>query len=377
MGVARISRRDVLRLTASGLAITVLPIGLAVGRKAGAQGVVGGEVSYIGWEGEDFKALLAPQFEARGIKLKSQYITNMGDLAAKFAAGSGQDIDLIDFSSNGTARVLSSGVPLAPLDIEKIPNRAGLTPFFANDPQKNMVNDKGEIIGIPIAWGAVGLTYDKTKVSDLASWNDVFLSKYSKRIAVVDDASNVFSIVSNILGFSPNTLDESMFDKVKEYASRLVKQAKVITPSFGDMANLIVSGEIDIGWGGYNVLNVIAAEAGNPNVVTTSPPESKVGFIEIWGLSSESDNPDSVYALLNDILDAEINAAAAESLSLNPTVGEAFKYLKGEKDPAFEPQNQESFFGTLTLTQDPPQTSDKGYVTFAQFVQAWGEIKAI
>ena len=370
------TRRDILRFTSAGLMVAAAPIGFLRNGEARAADEVGGDVSYIGWEGEDFKTILGPRYAARKINLKSQYITNMGDLAAKFAAGGGQDIDLIDFSSNGTARVLSSGVPLAPLDLGKIPNRKGLTPFFADDPQRNMMNADGDVIGVPIAWGAVGLTYDKTKVADIKSWDDVLLPKYQKRIAVVDDASNVFSIVAAILGFRPDRLDEDQFSKVKDYAKRLVQQSKVITPSFGDMANLLVSGEIDIGWGGYNVLNVIAAQAGNPNVVTTSPSEVRCGFIEIWGLSSNSDNPEAVYALLNDILDPEINAAASESLALLPTVGEAFQHLKGQRDPSVEPENQAAFFKTMVLTQDPPQSSDEGFVTFEMFMQAWAEIKA-
>jgi putative spermidine/putrescine transport system substrate-binding protein len=369
------SRREMLKLAAAGLGVTVAPVGfMGAGRAHAAE--VGGDVYYIGWEGEDFKSILGPIYEARKINLKSQYITNNGDLAAKFSAGGGQEIDLIDFSSNSTARVLSAGVPLAPLDLTKLPNRKGLTPFFVDDPQQNMMNANGEVIGIPIAWGAVGLTYDKTKVSGLNSWSDVLDPKFEKRIAVVDDASNVFSIVSAILGFRPDKLDEAKFEQVKDYARKLVKQSKVVTPSFGDMANLLVSGEIDIGWGGYNVLNVIAAQAGNANVVTTSPSEVRCGFIEIWGLSSMSDNAESVYALLNDILDPATNAAAAESLALLPTVGEAFQHLKGERDTAVEPANQEAFFKTMVLTQDPPQFSDEGTVTFDMFMQAWAEIKA-
>jgi spermidine/putrescine-binding protein len=103
------SRREMLKLAAAGLAVTVAPIGfMGAGRAHAAE--VGGDVYYIGWEGEDFKSILGPVYEARKINLKSQYITNNGDLAAKFAAGGGQEIDLIDFSSNSTARVLSAGV---------------------------------------------------------------------------------------------------------------------------------------------------------------------------------------------------------------------------------------------------------------------------
>lgn len=368
-----ISRRTFIRNGSLGVAALALPSVLA-GSAWAADGV-GGTVNYLGWEGEDFKKPLAGRLAAHKLKFKSTYMASMGDLASKFAAGGGKGIDLLDYSSNGTARLVSARVPFAALDLSKIPNRKGLTPFFRDDPQKNFVNADGDVIGIPIAWGAMGMTYNSKKVAAPGAWADLLQPKFKNKLTILDDPSTTFGIASAILGLKPDKLDERQFEQVKAYLAKIVGQAKQITPSFGDMANLLASGEIDVGWGGYAAVNGFAAAAGNKNIKTSSPQKGRCGFVEIWGLSEKADNPDSVYALMNDVLDPKINAACADAIVCAPTVGAAFKHIDKATAAAYPLAKQTAFLKTFVLTQDPLLSSGK-YATYGDFTDAWTEIKS-
>src|SRR4051794_27198383 len=139
----------------------------------GGGGTVGGTLNYLGWQAEDYQQLLAPWKKKNGVTIHSSFIGNMSDIAAKYAAGGGGEYDIICMSSNGTSRLLGSGVPFAPLDLKQIPNYNGLIEFFKTDPLKTFQNEAGDVVAVPVTWGAVGINYDKTKTPAPKKWTDL------------------------------------------------------------------------------------------------------------------------------------------------------------------------------------------------------------
>ena len=130
------------------------------GGGGGGGGTVGGTLNYLGWQAEDYQELLAPWKKKNGVTIHPQFIGNMSDIAAKYAAGGGGEYDIINFSSNGTSRLLGSGVPFMALDLKQLPNYDGLIDFFKKDPLNTFKNETGEVVAVPVTWGAIGINYD-------------------------------------------------------------------------------------------------------------------------------------------------------------------------------------------------------------------------
>jgi spermidine/putrescine-binding protein len=170
------TRRRLLKSAAGVSAMALTPAFLAAcggggggsttaagGGGGGATGSVGGTLNYLGWQAEDYQELLAPWKKKNGVTINATFIGNMSDIAAKYAAGGGGEYDIINMSSNGTSRLLGSGVPFMPLDLEQIPNYEGLIGFFKKDPDNTFKNENGDVVAVPTTWGAIGINYDTTK----------------------------------------------------------------------------------------------------------------------------------------------------------------------------------------------------------------------
>jgi spermidine/putrescine-binding protein len=343
----------------------------------GGAGTVGGALNYLGWQGDDYKSLLAPWRKRYGVTIHSTYISDMSDVAAKYAAGGGGEYDIISFSSNGTSRLLGSGVPFVPLDLKQLPNYNGLIEFFKNDPDKTFTNEEGEIVAIPTTWGAIGVSYDKTKLGAPKKWEDLLQPEYKDQITIIDDPSTAIGTAAGILGIPTTEMTKDQLEEVKEWLAQFVSQAKSFATSFGDMATQLAQGEVLAGMFGYSAINAFAAEAGNPNIVTQFEfPEGSASFAETYGIPEDGSNPATAYSMINELLAPKNNAEEANAFLNAPAVEKALPLLNDTVKGLFPKTTPEieKFLENAPMVQDAPAQSDE-FVTFGEVTQAWTEVK--
>jgi spermidine/putrescine-binding protein len=337
---------------------------------------VGGTLRYLGWQGEDFQELLAPWMRRNGVTIEPSFIDNMSGIAAKYAAGGGSEFDIINFSSNGTQRLLGSGVPFMPLDLERVPNFAGVQKFFQDN--ESLQNEDGEIVAIPTAWGALGVSYDSKAVSAPAAWGDLLEPEFKGKITVIDDPSTAFGLAAPILGYNGGEMTQDQFGEVRGYLEKVVAQAKKLTPSFGDMATLLASGEVIAAWGGYSSIDAFAAEAGNSDIRTQIElSDGSASFTECYAIPEDGQNAATAYAMIDALLEPKSNAAVANAMILAPTVDAAWPRVEPTIEQLFPKGTAaiESFLAKAPLVLDPPAQSTE-FVNFGEITQAWTEIKA-
>ena len=347
------------------------------GGEGGGGGTVGGTLNYLGWQAEDYQELLAPWKKKYGVTIHSSFIGNMSDIAAKYAAGGGGEYDIICMSSNGTSRLLGSGVPFMPLDLGKLPNFDGLIDFFKRDPLNTFKNEAGDVVAVPVTWGAVGINYDKTKTSAPKKWTDLLKPEFKDQITIIDDPSTVIGTSGAILGFTPNEMTKDELEETQEWLAQFVAQAKSFSPSFGDMATQLAQGEVLAGMFGLTSDNAFAAEAGNPNIVTALEfPEGSASFTECYCIPEDGSNPDTAYSMINELLTPENNAEAANLVVLGPAVEKALPLVNSTVKPLFPKTTAkiEQFLEAAPMVQDAPAQSDE-FVTFGEVTQAWTEVK--
>lgn len=388
-----LSRRRLLKGAAGVAAIGVMPGVLAAcGSDSGttsssattaggstaaeSTGTVGGSLDYFGWEGVDLPEVLAPWKKDNGVDVHSSYIGGLKDIPAKYAGGGANGFDILGASSNGVPLMLESGVPLMPLDKSQLPNLAGMNPFFRDS--KALQNENGELVAVPFSWGVMGISYDSTKISEPKSWNDMLDPSLKNKITILDDAFTVFGTAAPTLGLQFEAMTQEDFEKVKSYIAEVLTQVRTISPSFGDMANVLASGEVVAGWCGYTSINAFAEEAGNPNIRTAiKMPEGSASFAEIYCIPETGQNPDTAYSMINEVLDPTINAEAADALVLAPTIDASWSKVNSTIKGLFPKSASErtAVLEKAPLVVNPPLQSTE-YVTFAELEQAWLELKS-
>jgi len=343
----------------------------------GGAGTVGGTLNYLGWQAEDYQELLAPWKKKNGVTIKSTFIGNMSDIAAKYAAGGGGEYDIINMSSNGTSRLLGSGVPFMPLDLKQLPNYDGLIEFFKKDPLNTFKNEEGAVVAVPITWGAIGINFDSTKTEPPEKWTDLLAPKYKGQITILDDPSTAIGTAGAILGFTTNEMTKEQLEEVKKWLSQFVKQAKSFSPSFGDMSTQLAQGEVLAGMLGMTSDNAFAAEAGNKNIQTVFEfPEGSASFTECYCIPEDGSNPATAYSMINELLEPKNNAEAANIVVLGPAVEKALPLVNSTVKPLFPKTTPEieKFLESAPMVQDAPAQSDE-FVTFGEVTQAWTEVK--
>jgi spermidine/putrescine transport system substrate-binding protein len=336
-----------------------------------------GPVDYLSWEGYDVPVESMEAWKKEnGVELRATYIGNHDDIQAKIKAGGAEGADLITYYQGYKPLYTELGI-LHPIDEEKIPNLAGLFPFWTTDIQDKQffVDSDGTRTGVPWTFGAIGITYDSTAIDELGSWYDLLDPSLTGKIAVVDDPVGSFTLASHVLGFDPGAVTQDQLKEVEDLLRKMVAQSKGVSPSFGDMTTLLVSGDAVACWQGWAAMNKFAVDAGKDTVKTNVPTEGSFTFADAYAIPSTVDNVDTAHAWINQVLDPQTNAEAAEYLVAGVTVEAALPLLDEATAALYDYADVESFFEKAPLYNNPPVESDE-YVTISQWQEKWQEIKA-
>ncbi len=347
------------------------------GTTAGPTGTVGGTVNYFGYQGGDFLEQLKPFTQKNGINLKSSYLSTATEIPAKFAAGGNPGYDVIQFTTAEIPFMETSGVDLQPLDTSQISNWGNLEPFLGYVGSQNFSNAAGDIVCLPTDWGALGITYDKTKMKTPTSWEQLTEPALAGKITTLDDPGSNFALTAEILGFNSAEMTKDQLDEASEYLKAILANCKSVAPSYGDIANLLATGEVEAAYASWSAVGAFAAEAGNKNIVTTVDlKEGTVAFAEGWYIPKGAENTATIYALMSELLDPKVNAEAASSVFCASVVkgGEAMQPKEVSSLYPSESEWQE-FFGKNPLAVNPPAASDE-VVTYGEMIDRWTQIKS-
>jgi spermidine/putrescine transport system substrate-binding protein len=338
---------------------------------------IGGTINFLGFQGSDLKGPLKQFYKENNIQLKSNYIGTMSDIAAKFAGGGGNEIDIVEYSTSGNVRLQQSGVDLQPLDLSRIPNWKYVEDFVNLTGKSNYSNEGGEIVSVPYAWGALGITYDSSAIAEPKSWKELRDPKYKGKLTLVDDPSTNYDLAAEVLGFSAAEMSQEQLEQVNEFMKEILVNAREVSPTFGDMANLIGAGEVEVIFGGWSAINTFAAEAGNPNVKTNLKPEEGGGvFVEQYGIAANSSKTDTVYAIMNEVIQPKVDANAAASVLESSVAEGSQRYQPRAVVDLYVPESDyESYFKTSAVSLDAPAISNE-FVTFGEVTEAWTQVKA-
>jgi spermidine/putrescine transport system substrate-binding protein len=295
----KFGRRSVLQ------ALGVAAVGISFGGLAGCSKPDSGETTLA-----DFKG-------ASGIDANMTMFASNDELFAKLRAGNaGYDVIV---PANDFVERMAAADMLVPLDHSLIPNFKNVAPEYTD-----VAYDPGRKYSMPYTWLTPGIAYRKSKVKSVPdSWKVLFDSdEYKGRIAVLNEAGDMFRLYGKYLGKSVNGLTK---EDVATIEALMIKQKPFIKAYHEDNGqDLLLKGEVDL------VLE------SNGDIAQIMTEDDDIGFVlPKEGSQLNSDNlcipkgaphPKNAHAFINYLLDAEAGKKITETI-LYPTPNAAAKAL--------------------------------------------------
>jgi putrescine transport system substrate-binding protein len=285
-----------------------------------------------------------------GIKVSVSNYGSNEELDSKLAPGN-SGYDIVVPSASSYERQIRSGY-YRKLDKALLPNLANMDPELQ---QRLAMHDPGNDYAVLHMWGSTGIGYNSKMVhaalpsAPLDSWRLVFDPSVAKNlkkcgIAVLDSATEMFSMALTALGKDPNSqvaadlnaAADSMM-KIRPYI-RYIDTQRMIS----DLAN----GEIcvAVGYSG-DILQARDRAAENKTgqqIVYAIPKEGSIIWFDSYLIPKDAPHPNNAHLFINYMLRPEVIAAVSNAVNYANGNLNAAKFLKPQvrNDPGVYPPHE-------------------------------------
>jgi spermidine/putrescine transport system substrate-binding protein len=312
--------------------------------------------------------------DAHGVTMSSTYIGDHSEIQAKLTSAQTVGYDLITYYQGYYDLYRNELKIIQSIDRTKVPNFEKLYPLFRT--KEFWVDKESKLWGVPFTWGAEGCNYNADKTSAPKSWQDLLKPEFKGKLGMVDDMNGAVIIAGRILGFGdqlPNVTKDQL-QQIKNLLLQFKTQARGIAPSFGDLTDLLVSGEVIVTYPGWAAVNVWAADRG-ANIQHTIPDEGGFAFIDALAIPAKTDNLETVTQWINEAISPKVQACQAAALAAGVVNPEAVPLLDAKTAALYDYSKIDDVFKKAPVYSLPPRESDQ-YATYDQWLSMWEEVKA-
>ena len=258
-----------------------------------------------------------------GIKVSVSNYGSVEELDSKLAPGN-SGYDIVVPSASAYERQIRSGY-YQKLDKSKLPNLVNMDPEIQ---QRLAMHDPNNDYAVLHMWGTTGIGYNTAKVkaaapdAPLGSWKLVFDPAVAKKlqkcgIAVLDSATEMFSMALDAIGKDPNSQVAADLEagadalmKVRPFI-RYIDTQRMIS----DLAN----GEICVAIG-YSGDILQARDRADENetgqqIAYFIPKEGSIMWFDSYLIPKDAPHPDNAHAFINYMLKPEVIAAVTNTVN--------------------------------------------------------------
>jgi spermidine/putrescine-binding protein len=342
---------------------------------SGGNGQIGGPIDFLSWEGYDLPGETKEWRKQNGVKMRSTYIGSHDDIQARLKSGSGVEYDLITYYQ-GFYDLYRKLDILTPVDTAHVPNMQNMYPFFrSGDTSDRFWRVDGQQWGVPFTWGTIACNYRADKVDAPKSWYDLLEPEFKGKVGWPDDPNGAYLLAGHILGKNVPFYTRDDFDEINVFLRKMRDQTPGIAPSFGDLTNQLVAGDVLVAYMGWSAVDVWAQEKG-ADVQSVLPEEGSFSFCDSYAIPPTSDNVETTLAFINEALSPEVQAAQAQSLSAGAVVPEAVDLMPKEIQGLYPYDDIASHFERAPLYPNAPVEAEDGIVTYDELLSEFEKIKA-
>jgi spermidine/putrescine transport system substrate-binding protein len=310
--------------------------------------------------------------KANKVTMSSTYIGDHSEIQAKLTSAQTVGYDLITYYQGYYDLYRDELKIIQSIDRTKVPNFDKLYELFRTE--EFWVDKGGALWGVPFTWGAEGCNYNADKTDPPQSWRDLLKPEFKGLLGMVDDMNGAVVIAGRILGYGdvlPNLTPEQL-DEVQALLLEYKAQARGIAPSFGDLSNLLVSGEVIVTYPGWAALNIWAGERG-VNVQHTIPAEGGFAFIDAFAVPASADNVETSVQWINEAISPQIQACQAAALAAGVVNPDAVPLLDEKTAALYDYNEIDKVFETHQCTP----ASRIRLIRHMMIASMWEEIKAV
>lgn len=336
-----------------------------------------GNVRYMGWQGYE-EAFNAGGFAAaNNITISPTFQNDNGHAMTVIANGGKGNMDIVSPDTAYTSLMAKIGM-LEPIDISRVPNFSQLDPFF----QENKgIHLDGQVYALPFAWTIIPLMYNPTYIPNAPeSWFDMLKPEYKGKVGMTNDLISMMVCYSlAVTGrLDATRITKSELQEVLDFLVKVKKNhARTVVSSYGELTDLLASGEIWITQGWVPVQ--LWAKAKGVDIRWTIPKEGAHVPIDCFAIVKDSPNINDTYAVLNHAMSAEAQAYAANKNATGVTNPGAISKLNKEILDIQPHDDIKGFFVKTTGGQPLPlwpSEPDGDLATFDDVLGAWDKFMA-
>lgn len=334
---------------------------------------VAGRLDFYSWEGYDMLSATEAWRQENNVDLRSAYIASSEDTPAKVLSPAGEGIDTITYAHIYYKSWDDLGV-LTEFTVDEVPNIKRMYPYFQEEIYWRKPN--GNYIGVPLTWLNYVCNYRADMIDPPSAWADLIKPEYKGKVAIIEDPGALIIVASTILGIPTETMTKAQLEEVRDFLMAMKANAKTIAPSYGDLSNLLISGEVAatfVGWGALDVWGQ------NEGVDTRSvlPEDGIVTMVDAYAIPSTVDNRPTALAWLNLILTDEVQLSVANDLLTATVCPDTVPLITDENvRKLYDYDNFETLVQKYPPPLVPPTEASGDQVSFADWLKLWEEIKA-
>ncbi|TGS71763.1 extracellular solute-binding protein [Mesorhizobium sp. M3A.F.Ca.ET.201.01.1.1] len=237
--------------------------------------------------------------EATGIPVKVIRVGSVDEMFSLPSSGATRpDICFID---SGTLTRFVDADLLVPFDPAKVANAANVSPSLN---WKNFNTYKGNLWGVPYAWGTIPMMYDADVITQKpTSWAALWDKAYAGKVSTFDDAYLNIPMVALRIGAKDSAnLTDDEFNQVHAALKELRPQIRVIAKGFDDMSSLFLNKDAVIAYC-QNIAVVNKLQDQGRNVQLAYPDEGTLYWVDNALVTKFGNDRPEVYELINAGLD--------------------------------------------------------------------------
>jgi spermidine/putrescine-binding protein len=349
----------------------------AAGGKEGTPGGTvpkpGSSIRLLCWEGYEFPDQFKAFAEKYKVTINPTFISSNDEIFAKLKAGDEYDIVT---PIQAQINQLVENKLVQPIDISKISNYKNIHAKILEALKPFHYGDK--VYNVPICFGKNDFVFNADKVKGIESWWDVLKPEWQGKYIMLDDAIGQVTQAARAIGKTHDVslLSPEEFAKCKDLLLKMKKGARAIVTSFGEAKSMLISGEAN-GWFSANIMIAAQAKKEGYNLQGTIPKEGTLIFIDSYVIPVKSANPAGAYALCNELLTDEVQIkGVVDNLYCGAVTTTAMAKLNADEKSLYPYDDLAKFFTQNELNGPVPLVTTDKYVSFADWVAMWEEVKA-
>jgi spermidine/putrescine transport system substrate-binding protein len=300
-----------------------------------------------------------PNFEREfGVRVRYGTYESTAEMLAKVMTGN-SEWDIVFPSAEFVPPMTQMGL-FAPLRHEWLTNLGALDAVFRNPPW-----DPGLEWSVPYMHGTTGIVFQKQL--ELKAWSDLWESRLSGKMTMLDDPLEVFGACLKKIGASVNSGDPSL---LRASAEQAIAQKRLLRAYLNaEVRDQLVSGDIAVAqaWA-VTAGQAIAAAPGKLSYVF--PTEGFARYADTVAILRESRRVEVAHQFINYLLRPEVAAAIVQATQTATANAAALRLLPAEvrENPVLYPPAETLARGEWFEAQSAPSQKPRD--------RLWTEIKS-